>query len=159
MSRHWKQLVNPKYLGCYSLPDGNDMVITIDHVTKEEVVGNKGAKQERIVAYIKGNKPMIINNTNAKTISKMYTPDVDNWAGKQITVYASTAQFQGETVEALRVRTAKPQKPKLTPSSDKWDGAIKALKAGNVKMDQIKSIYDITKKDEEALNEAVQNKG
>lgn len=43
---HWKPLVNPNYLGVYSLPDGEDVTIIIESVTREMVVQAGGKKEE-----------------------------------------------------------------------------------------------------------------
>ena len=153
MKTHWKQLVNKVYLGCYSLPNGEDLTLTINKVVKEEITGVREKHQERAVLYLKNQKPMILNVTNFKTLTKLFgSPYVEDWAGKSFTVFASTTKYAGETVEALRIREKAPIKPKLTPTSVKWDDAKKALKLGNATMVQIKNTYDITKKDEEALN-------
>ena len=33
---HWKLLTNPNYLGGYSIPEGSDIIVTIDYVRREE---------------------------------------------------------------------------------------------------------------------------
>ena len=62
------------------------------------------------VASLKGQKPFIINRTNAKTISKLYdTPYIEDWVGKKITLFPTTTRVAGETVECLRVRPSLPK--------------------------------------------------
>ena len=160
MKTHWKQLVNSNYIGCYSLPEGKDMKVTIESVVKEEIVGAKGKKQDKAVIHLKGQKPMIINVTNFNTLTDLFsTPYVEDWIGKSFTIFASTALYAGQTVEALRIRKVAPIKPKLTPSSEKWDGAVKALKAKNVTITQIKEIYELNEKDEKEIqNQSIGSK-
>lgn len=102
---HWKSLINLDYIGAYAL-DGKDKVLTIKSVGKEIVTGANGKKEECIVAHFKEDeKPMILNRTNCKTIQKLYgTPDIEQWAGKKIQVYASTTKLAGDVVECLRIR-------------------------------------------------------
>lgn len=108
---HWKQMVNIDYLGAYALSDGNDMIVTIKTVRKEQVTGPNGKKEECVVAHFAENcRPMILNRTNMKMITKVHkTPYIDQWAGKKIQLYVDTTRFGGETVECLRIRPFIPQ--------------------------------------------------
>lgn len=104
---HWKQLVNMDYIGAYALPDGNDLTLTIGKVVKEMVTGNNGKKEQCMVMYFKEPqyKPMILNRTNAKTITNLCgSAYVEDWVGHRVTLYASTTRLGGEIVECLRIR-------------------------------------------------------
>lgn len=104
---HWKQLINMDYIGAYALPDGKDLTLTIDHVVKENVTGNNGKKEMCMVAYFKEKdyKPMILNRTNAKSITALAgSPYIEKWQGQRITLYATTTRLGGDTVECLRIR-------------------------------------------------------
>lgn len=111
---HWKKLTNPNYLGAYSIEDGKDLILTIDRVINEMVTGTDGKKEECVVAYFRENvKPMILNTTNMKTITKVYgTPFIEDWHNKKIRVGIEKVKAFGEVVEALRVRKEKPQDEK-----------------------------------------------
>ena len=112
---HWKKLINPDYLGAYSLDPGQDMVLTIRQVKKEMVTGADGTKEECIVCYWQeAQKPMILNVTNCKMISKLLkTPYIEHWAGHRIQIGAEMVSAFGEKVEALRVRKALPEESKV----------------------------------------------
>lgn len=108
---HWKKLSNPDYLGAYALEPGKDLIVTIQTVGEERVTGTDGKKENCIVAHFEepGVKPMILNATNCKTISKIYgTPYIEDWRGCAIQLYSAEVQAFGDTVEALRVRKYKP---------------------------------------------------
>ena len=106
---HWKKLINPDYLGAYSLDGLAELNVTIENVVREMVTGTGGKKEECTVAYLKDQKPFIINRTNGKTITKaLKTPYVEEWVGKSITLYATTTKVAGEEVECLRVRPVAP---------------------------------------------------
>lgn len=111
---HWKKMVNMDYLGTYSLEDGKDLTLTIDYVRQEVVTGNSGRKEQCMVVHFKENvKPMILNRTNAKTITKVVgSPYIEDWNGKRITLYADTTRFGGDIVECLRVRPYSPPETK-----------------------------------------------
>lgn len=107
---HWKKLTNPNYLGAYSIEDGKDLILTIDYVREETVTGADGKKDDCVVCHFHEKvKPMILNSTNMKTITKLYdTPFIENWHGKKIQVGIEKVKAFGEIVEALRVRKIKP---------------------------------------------------
>ena len=108
---HWKKLINPDYLGAYSLDPGKDMVLTIKVVRKEMITGTDGKKEECIVCYWQEEqKPMILNVTNCKMIAKLLkTPYIERWAGHRIQIGAEVVSAFGEKVEALRVRKTLPE--------------------------------------------------
>lgn len=111
---HWKRLINPDYLGAYSLDPGKDMVLTIKSVGREMITGTGGKREECPVCHWQEEqKPMILNVVNMKTIAKMYGSDYDNWPGKRVQIYASTTKFGGDTVECLRIRKDPPEEVKL----------------------------------------------
>ena len=110
---HWKQLVNPAYIGSYSL-GGKDLTVQIKSVAQEVVKGEGGKQEMCLVAQLVDNKPMILNKTNAKTIAKIYgTPYINEWVGKYITIYPTTTKLAGEQVECLRIRQVVPQVKKV----------------------------------------------
>lgn len=48
---HWKKLINPDYLGAYSLEAGKDMILTIREVKREMITGTGGKKEECPVCH------------------------------------------------------------------------------------------------------------
>lgn len=109
---HWKKLHNPDYLGAYALTPGQDLVATIRAVKSEIVIGPDGKKEECMVMHFmeKEIKPMIMNSTNSKTISKLFkTPYIEEWSGRKIQIYIDHVKAFGEVVEALRIRQFLPK--------------------------------------------------
>lgn len=152
---HWKQLINPDYIGAYALPDGEDLTVTIDFVRVEEITGSGGKKEQCTVAHLVGQKPMILNVTNSKSIHKLYGPYIEDWSGKQITLYASTTKLAGELVECLRVRpqVAKRQPPKITDA--RLDKAIQSIKDGGYSTDKLRANFTLTEEQEKKLQDAL----
>lgn len=152
---HWKRLVNPEYLGAHSLEPGKDMTLTIKSVGREMVKGEGGKKEECTVAHFNEPvKPMILNRTNCKTISKVHlTPYIEDWAGKKITVYATTTKAAGDEVECLRVRPFVPENklPELNPDSPKWNSAKEAIASGTATVDAIKKHYILSPENEKLI--------
>lgn len=152
---HWKRLVNPNYLGVYSLENGKDMTLTIDKVTREVVITTGGKEEECTVAYFKENvKPMILNRTNSKMIQKIYnTPYIEQWRGKRITVYAATTKLAKEDVECLRIRQMKPENPLLLMTdTENFNKCKTAIKDGYT-LEEIKRKWTISSEVEKALLE------
>lgn len=141
---HWKRLINPDYIGAYWLPEGQDATVTIDYVQRELITGTGGKKEECSVAHLVGLKPLILNVTNSKSIAKLYGPYVEDWAGKQITLYASTAKLAGDTVECLRIR---PQVAERTPpaiTDDRLKRAIESIAKGEYTAQKLQANFTLT---------------
>lgn len=138
---HWKKLHNPDYLGAYSLNQGEDMILTIDYVKNEIVTNPDGRKEEcPVVHFTEKEKPMILNVTNMKTISKIAgSPYVEDWHGIKIQLYTALVKAFGEEMEALRIRPKAPQatKPVLDQNYKGWNAAINALKQGETTVEYL----------------------
>lgn len=152
---HWKRLINPDYIGAYALNPDEDLTVTIDYVQREQIVGADGKKEECTVAHLKGHKPLILNSTNSKSIHKLYGPYIEDWSGKQITLYASTTKAFGDIVECLRIRpsVAKHAKQKITP--DRLKRAIESIIAGQFTTERLRAQFSLTADQEKQVNEAV----
>lgn len=127
---HWKKLTNPNYLGAYSIEDGKDLVLTIGTVANETVVGTDGKKEECTVCHFleRGVKPMILNATNMKMITKLLkTPYIEQWHGHKVQIGTEKVKAFGEIVEALRVRDKLPvERKEPLPKCEKCGGDITA---------------------------------
>lgn len=127
---HWKKLTNPDYLGAYALEPGQEIVATIRSVGTEQVVGTDGKKEECTVAHFaeRSIKPMILNATNCKTITKLSgSPYIENWAGTRIQIYVDKVKAFGDVVEALRIRPTSPKAPESIPPCEECGGKIDAV--------------------------------
>ncbi len=152
---HWKKLQHPDYIGAYELMDGTtdkELTVTIQKVARQMVTGADGKKEECTVAALAGHKPMILNSTNQKTMTKIFgTPYIEDWAGKKMTLYVAKVKAFGETVDALRIRTVIPKLPELNPQHPKWADAIKAMKSGATDMDAIERSYIVSTENKKLL--------
>lgn len=134
---HWKKHFNPNYLGAYSLEPGEEKVLTIVELKDEEVTSSDGSTDVLPVLYVKDEKPMILNKTNAKTIAKVCASDfVEDWKGKKIQIYAAKIKAFGELTSALRVRPQVPKKDTL--NAQRFAQMVEAIKAN--KFDKIDAL-------------------
>ncbi len=150
---HWKRLINPLYLGAYSLTPGRDMTVRIDYVVREIVKGTDGKEEECTVARLVDEKPLILNRTNSKSIAKLYGVYIEDWAGKEITLFATKTKVAKEVVECLRIR------PSVTPrvaakqqiGSVRFAAALQAVHAGTYTTSGVRSRFDLTTAQEAEL--------
>ena len=111
LSGDFRKFMDKSFLGAWDVPDGGDLVLTIDHVSKDDVQNEKG-KEKKMALHFKERdyKPMICNTTNAKAISKAYgSTRVEDWENKKIGIYKATISAFGQTTECLRVRDYPPK--------------------------------------------------
>lgn len=154
---HIKRLANPNYIGSYELMTGDtpiELNVKIEKVVKEPVQ-NGDQKEDCVVMYLKGQKPMIINATNRKNLEKATgTPYIERMIGKTVTLHVVKIKAFGENVDALRIKPiapAAPKLPELTPEHAKWDGARTALKAGNTNLETIRKSFILSAENEAKL--------
>jgi hypothetical protein len=157
---HWKKLQNPDYFGAWSIPEGKDIVLTINFVKTEEVVGVGGRKEHLPVLHFKdkGVKPLILNVTNSRTIEGVHgSPYIEDWTGKQIQLYQDVTTFGKEEVECVRIRASIPnaKNPEFTPQSNRWNGAVVAIASGDSTIEAIKKHYTLSDKNESILKQQV----
>jgi hypothetical protein len=150
---HWKRLVDPRYIGAYALPNGDDLTVTIERVALETVTMMGGKKEDHSIMYIKGQKPMILNVTNSKSIHKLYGPFIEDWAGKQITLFASTAKMGGEMVECLRIRPTVTAKKRQAIADTRFQAAMTQIKTGSYTPQQLRAGFILTEAQESTLTE------
>jgi hypothetical protein len=92
--------------------DAKDRPITttIKAVEMEEV-GQGNEKKEKPVLYFEDQKPMVLNRTNWDELENAFG-DSEDWPGHNIRVKCARTQFQGKSVDGLRIEPIKP-KPAL----------------------------------------------
>jgi hypothetical protein len=96
-----------KYLRAADL-DGRQVTVEIAHVELEEVGTGEEPKP---VLYFQGKaKGVVLNKTNANVIATLYGDDTDDWTGQSVTLFSAHVDFQGRSVEAIRVKIP-PRKP------------------------------------------------
>lgn len=103
---HWKKLTDPRFIGVYALPNqAEDLTVIISCVKYEELTMMHGKKEWHTVVYLVDQKPLILNKINAATIERLYSPYIENWPGKNITLFASTCDLGREkNIPCLRIR-------------------------------------------------------
>lgn len=105
----YQKTLDKQFLGHWDVPEGGDLVLTIDHFEKNEVRNNTGAAEKKHICFFRESKPMIVNKTNLKSIAAVLGSDrFEDWEGKKIALYAADVK-QAESGKGLRVRPYKPK--------------------------------------------------
>ncbi len=94
-----------KYLKTEDLR-GRDVTVTIESVDLISLPNDQGRKLA--IRFAGKDKQWIVNKTNANTIAKLLNSGVmEDWVGKQITLYPTETAYQGGMVDCIRVRRNK----------------------------------------------------
>lgn len=85
---------------------GRRLKVVIDRVQLETI-----SDEEKPVMYFRGkDKGMVMNQTNAGRLTVGFgTDDTEEWSGKEIILQSEPVQFQGRTVQGLRVQVPQPE--------------------------------------------------
>jgi len=129
-SEHWKTALGKDFLSADDVPKGQDVPITIKSATMDFVSdpnfkvnpkGEVGAKftykgkeyentengwklKKLVVHFEESPLSLIVNVTNARSISKIAGNRYTKWAGAKIILHNSIAKVAGKTVDCIRIR-------------------------------------------------------
>lgn len=79
---------------------GREVPVTIDGVK----VIKLNDKDKLFVSFTGKEKGLVLNKTNMAVIGKQYGDDYNSWPGNPIMLYPTTTDFEGRTVDCIRVR-------------------------------------------------------
>ena len=85
---------------------GRQIKAVIAHVEMREV----GGDPKPVLFFRDKEKGMVLNKTNANTISQAYGDDTEEWPGGEVVLYETMVDFQGRSTPAIRIRIP-PRKP------------------------------------------------
>lgn len=92
-----------KYLSAKDL-DGEKKTFTIVDVRQETIEGRDGEEDQlKWTLDLEDNKPLVLNVTNAKSISSIYGDDTDDWLDQKVVLYPTKVLFKGQNTDAIRV--------------------------------------------------------
>jgi hypothetical protein len=105
----YRTMFEKDFLYAYML-QGKEHTLEIERVKGGEVTGEGGKKTKKPLCFFKGKKkPLALNVTNCRTVAAMYGVHTEQWIGKPITIYATTTEWAGKTVDCIRVRQGIPR--------------------------------------------------
>ena len=88
-----------------------EVTVTISHV-EMQTIGN----DHKPVLFFQGKqKGVVLNKTNAMNIATAYGGEMDDWSGKPVVLFSVWTDFQGKSVQAIRIRPAQAEAPRPAP--------------------------------------------
>jgi len=101
-----------KYLKTTDLA-GRPVTVTIARVVLERV----GDKERPVCYFVGKQKAFALNKTNARAITAIAgTPETEHWGGLAIQLIVTPVEYQGQMVDAIRVRPAGRPEPLSPPA-------------------------------------------
>lgn len=87
------------FLKTQDVQKGSILEVTIKNV-EVRVIGS----DKKLVLELDSGKSLVLNTTNARSLAESFlTPDYTKWVGKKFKIFRTMTQYQGSTVECLRV--------------------------------------------------------
>lgn len=83
---------------------GTKPVLEIESAEVQESTYNGVTKQQIVLTFVGKEKVLGLNVTNARRISQLIgTGEIEEWAGWRIKLYTDQTEFEGKTVDCIRV--------------------------------------------------------
>lgn len=109
----YRKFMDKNYLGSWDVPDGEDLVLTVDKAARDDVKNERGSEKKLTLHFVEDYKPMILNATNSKALSEAVgSTKVEDWSGKRVAIYTTKVTAFGGTTDALRIRNYPPRETK-----------------------------------------------
>jgi len=99
----WKKLFDYRFVSAEELT--GDTTVTIKAIEHDEAFNGKTKEDVIVLKFEEAKKGMILNKTNAKTLSIIAkSPFIEDWIGKKITLTSQMVSAFGQTVPAIRIK-------------------------------------------------------
>mgnify|MGYP001581960348 CR=1 FL=1 len=124
-----------KYLKASDLK-GREVTVTIARIEMEALA--QGEKPKPVLYFVGKEKGVVMNKTNAMNLAAGYGPETEDWLNMPVVLFPVWTDFQGKSVEAIRIRPAprqpvqrqpasadpRPTPPVQTATEDNFDDAV-----------------------------------
>lgn len=102
-----------KFLGAGQYLRATDLqgpiTATISHVVEEQVGAEDEREAKLVMHFMKGQKGLVLNQTNLQACAALYGDETDAWTGKRIELYVDpNVFFSGKKIGGLRLRAPAP---------------------------------------------------
>ena len=94
---------------------GKSHLLTIAKVVMEQVGTEDSPEEKPVMFFVGKSKGIVLNKTNATSVSLHYGDDTDNWTNKPVQVFPDKTMFGGKMVDCIRMRV---EAPAATPGED-----------------------------------------
>tara|TARA_B100000029_G_scaffold166576_2_gene162788 strand:- start:135 stop:545 length:411 start_codon:yes stop_codon:yes gene_type:complete len=96
---------------------GREVTVPMAEVRIETVGQGTDAEEVPVLFFAGQAKGLILNKTNARSISQLYGTETTGWAGRQVTLFPTTTQFGAETRECIRIKAPAETAPAPAPAA------------------------------------------
>ena len=93
------------------------LTCTISHVEVVSVGTGKEAKDKPVLNFEGDTLPMVLNRTNWDALEEAFG-DSDDWPGHRVKVRTARTQYQGKSVDGIRLEPIKPKPAPKTVDED-----------------------------------------
>lgn len=118
---HYLTLLPTNHIRVADIPVGKDVTLTIKATGHEEFYVAKAKEYQRkgVVKFVEGkaDKFLILNKTRADQIAGLHGDYLEDWIGKQITIYVVDVKVGKKMEPAIRVREPNPSGVDLLEST------------------------------------------
>ena len=105
----YRRDLDKPYFGHWDIPSEQDLVLTIDHMEKQDIKSQRGTEKKTVMIFREDVKPLILNVVNRKSIAKaLGTPNYEEWEGKRIALYEGR-EPKADDGFAVRIREYAPK--------------------------------------------------
>lgn len=108
-----KDLYPSKYLKAADIDEeGGEVRALIKCIKIEELQDPERGKEDKPILYfLRIDKGLVMNKTNAEIIGDAYGDETDTWPGKEILLVTEKVTAFGKTAPAIRIRIPRAPKP------------------------------------------------
>jgi len=78
---------------------GKKLKLTISHVEIKEM----GTDKKPVLFFQGKDKGLVLNKSKAQILAAAYSPETDGWHGREIAIYPTKVNFQGQMVDSIGV--------------------------------------------------------
>lgn len=83
---------------------GRKVTLTIKNIDVEELIGDKGKADPKVVAsFVERPLELVLPKTNGFCLKRMFGDNPHSWIGKRVTLFPSQTKFGRETVDCIRI--------------------------------------------------------
>jgi len=91
---------------------GQEVTVSMAAVQIETIGQGNDADSLPVLSFVGQSKGLILNKTNARSISQLYGTETTGWSGRSITLFPTTTQYGSETRDCIRIKApAEPAAP------------------------------------------------
>jgi hypothetical protein len=101
-------------------------IITVISHLAQEMVGQGQDQKEKHVLHFEDQKPLVLNRTNWDTLEEAFG-DSDIWPGHKVRLRSARTQYQGKSVDGLRVEAIVPKPALKDDLNDELPGDLKPV--------------------------------